>query len=403
MVVVGSAGNSADRPYITGSGVDVADAISVAQTHVPSAVAYASAGRSRRPRSPACTGTPTPSTGADHDRLQRHAQVRHPARLHGRGWAATRTPPASSHRPRRSHRPRCLRGQPQGRQRRRRRRTRRRHRQQRSQGAAPVAVLVRRAGHVHPGVRRATSSGSRYGNATQGRRWPRSGGRLRRRGGRHPAAAGHMVSTSSRGPSHSFVAIKPDIGAPGASVSAEAGTGTGETAFGGTSGAAPMVAGVGSPAARQAHPAASRREVKSVLMNTAETNILHEPVRSARRARTDHPDRRQARFASTRRSPSGTAAWAATDVGASALVRLPGGRQEDRAREDGHREELRELGPVVHDHAELPVRGRCRFRRRRRSTRRRASAVSRPKSTRRFDGRAPRSTRASCRSGPRSA
>src|SRR2546422_2298856 len=39
----------------------------------------------------------------------------------------------------------------------------------------------------------------------------------------------------------SFNAIKPDIGAPGASVSAEVGTGTGETAFGGTSGATPMV------------------------------------------------------------------------------------------------------------------------------------------------------------------
>ena len=37
--------------------------------------------------------------------------------------------------------------------------------------------------------------------------------------------------------------IKPEIGAPGASVSAIAGTGTGEGPFGGTSGASPMVAG----------------------------------------------------------------------------------------------------------------------------------------------------------------
>ena len=36
-------------------------------------------------------------------------------------------------------------------------------------------------------------------------------------------------------------AIKPDLGAPGASVSAEVGTGNGETAFGGTSGADSLV------------------------------------------------------------------------------------------------------------------------------------------------------------------
>lgn len=54
---------------------------------------------------------------------------------------------------------------------------------------------------------------------------------------------GQMVGSSSRGPSNQFQQIKPEIGAPGASLSLEAGTGTGETPFGGTSGAAPMVAG----------------------------------------------------------------------------------------------------------------------------------------------------------------
>ena len=54
---------------------------------------------------------------------------------------------------------------------------------------------------------------------------------------------GSMVGSSSRGPSMSFDAIKPDIGAPGASVSAIAGSGSETQAFGGTSGAAPMVAG----------------------------------------------------------------------------------------------------------------------------------------------------------------
>ncbi|HSG91475.1 MAG TPA: S8 family serine peptidase [Pseudomonadales bacterium] len=52
-----------------------------------------------------------------------------------------------------------------------------------------------------------------------------------------------IVGSSSRGPRNGDNAIKPDIGAPGASVSLEVGTGTGETAFGGTSGAAPMVSG----------------------------------------------------------------------------------------------------------------------------------------------------------------
>ena len=85
-----------------------------------------------------------------------------------------------------------------------------------------------------------------------------------------------MVSTSSRGPSHSGVNIKPDIGAPGASVSAEAGSGTGETAFGGTSGAAPMVTG-SAALTLQAHPGRTPSEVKSVLMNTADTNIMINP------------------------------------------------------------------------------------------------------------------------------
>lgn len=87
---------------------------------------------------------------------------------------------------------------------------------------------------------------------------------------------GSMVSTSSRGPNVSQVAIKPEIGAPGASVSAEAGTGTGETAFGGTSGAAPMVAG-SAALLLQAHPGRSPLEVKAALMNTGETNILINP------------------------------------------------------------------------------------------------------------------------------
>jgi subtilisin family serine protease len=51
------------------------------------------------------------------------------------------------------------------------------------------------------------------------------------------------VGTSSRGPAISGIRPKPDIGAPGAWLSAEVGTGDGQTNFGGTSGAAPVVTG----------------------------------------------------------------------------------------------------------------------------------------------------------------
>lgn len=87
----------------------------------------------------------------------------------------------------------------------------------------------------------------------------------------------NMVSSSSRGPTFSRNSIKPDIGAPGASVSAEAGTGTGTTAFGGTSGAAPMISG-SAAILHQAFPNRKPFEIKSVLMNTAETGIGINPI-----------------------------------------------------------------------------------------------------------------------------
>lgn len=57
------------------------------------------------------------------------------------------------------------------------------------------------------------------------------------------ALVNQTVSSTARGPDMSFNSIKPEIGAPGASISAEVGTGTERTPFGGTSGASPMVAG----------------------------------------------------------------------------------------------------------------------------------------------------------------
>jgi len=86
---------------------------------------------------------------------------------------------------------------------------------------------------------------------------------------------GQMVGSSSRGPSADNL-IKPEIGAPGASVSAIAGTGTDEGPFGGTSGATPMVTG-SAALLLQAQPALSPLELKAKLMNTGYTDIDTDP------------------------------------------------------------------------------------------------------------------------------
>jgi len=88
--------------------------------------------------------------------------------------------------------------------------------------------------------------------------------------------AGSMASTSSRGPS-SLQTIKPEIGAPGASVSAVVGTGDGEEAFGGTSGAAPMVSGAAA-LLLQAFPNRTPIQIKSMLMNSANTQVFTNPA-----------------------------------------------------------------------------------------------------------------------------
>ena len=103
---------------------------------------------------------------------------------------------------------------------------------------------------------------------------------------------GTMVGSSSRGPQHEDThLIKPEIGAPGASVSAIAGSGTGTGPFGGTSGAAPMVAGSaallleatggtkatanGTPNGRAVGHGLRPIEAKARLMNNAETDIIN--------------------------------------------------------------------------------------------------------------------------------
>ena len=87
---------------------------------------------------------------------------------------------------------------------------------------------------------------------------------------------GQMVGSSSRGPRNPDNLLKPDIGAPGASVSANYGSGTGTGAFGGTSGAAPMVAG-SAALILDAYPGLTPPEVKARLMNNGETEISTDP------------------------------------------------------------------------------------------------------------------------------
>ena len=89
---------------------------------------------------------------------------------------------------------------------------------------------------------------------------------------------GSMASTSSRGPNAGYSFIKPDIGAPGASLSAEAGTGNVNTIFGGTSGAAPVVSGAAA-LVLQAFPTLQPHEVKARLMGAADNNITTNPAR----------------------------------------------------------------------------------------------------------------------------
>ena len=88
---------------------------------------------------------------------------------------------------------------------------------------------------------------------------------------------GSMASTSSRGPSYDFGALKPEIGAPGASTSAVYGTGNGTEAFGGTSGAAPMVTGAAALLLEK-YPSALPTEIKARLMNGANKEVYINPA-----------------------------------------------------------------------------------------------------------------------------
>ena len=97
--------------------------------------------------------------------------------------------------------------------------------------------------------------------------------RGRRRSLGQLSRAGSLASTSSRGPRFDDNIVKPEIGAPGASVSAMSGSFTGTAAFGGTSGAAPMVTGAAA-LLLEAKDWYDVGFIKQILINTAETNVF---------------------------------------------------------------------------------------------------------------------------------
>ena len=101
-----------------------------------------------------------------------------------------------------------------------------------------------------------------------------------------------VVSSSARGPSYSFNSIKPDIAAPVRRSRLRPAQVAGQTAFGGTSGATPMVAG-SAALLIQAHPALPPAEIKALLVNTAETQIQTNPARPARSPGAHHTNWRR--------------------------------------------------------------------------------------------------------------
>ncbi|MBX3002024.1 MAG: CHRD domain-containing protein [Caldilineaceae bacterium] len=82
--------------------------------------------------------------------------------------------------------------------------------------------------------------------------------------------ASTITGSSSRGPRNHDGKIKPDITAPGASVSASVATGAGSGPFGGTSGAAPMVSGVAALLKSVYGYSLLPQQYKALLMNTGD-------------------------------------------------------------------------------------------------------------------------------------
>ncbi len=102
--------------------------------------------------------------------------------------------------------------------------------------------------------------------------------------------AGSVVGSSSRGPSSGEAfppnrfnyqygqLVKPEIAAPGNSISAVAGSGSATAPFGGTSSATPLVAGAAALLIAESWPITPPFEIKARLMNSAETAISLNPA-----------------------------------------------------------------------------------------------------------------------------
>src|SRR5690606_3987152 len=88
-----------------------------------------------------------------------------------------------------------------------------------------------------------------------------------------------MVDTSARGPRINDSRIKPEITAPGASVSAWVGSGAHSKPFGGTSGAAPVVAGAAALLKELYGNTLEPFQYRALLMNSADSAIsMVEPL-----------------------------------------------------------------------------------------------------------------------------
>lgn len=277
VVVVASAGNSADRPYVTGSPAATPAVISVAQTQVPSAVAY-----------------PLVVTGITPSVINNTALVDWAPLGSGFSGAVARLGrgcPAGSIAAGSPADPYFNGNDPSGK----------------------VALIDRGACAVSLKVDRATKAGAvaviiannvagdppsfSFGGGdlplaptiiislADGNRIKAALGAT----GVNPAVVatvnpavsvpliGSMVASSSRGPNVSFNQVKPEIGAPGGSVSAIVGTGAATGAFGGTSGSAPMVAGAAA-LLLSGRPDLEPMQIKALLMNGAETEIYINPA-----------------------------------------------------------------------------------------------------------------------------
>lgn len=280
VVVVVSAGNSADHPYIVGSPSIAAEAISVAQTQIPSALARLA----QLTVSPPPAGKPNPNTnlGIQDWALPTAAGTAGPFVYVGRGCPADAATPEDPYVP-----------VPAG-----------------TAIAGSILLIDRGICAVSLKVDRAGKAGAigvvlvdnvptavppvfafgggtnivptvsvtqAYGNAVKAVLAGVPAATANFRLTAEVPLVGSIVASSSRGPSISKVSIKPEIGAPGASLAAAVGTGTGVARFGGTSGAAPVVSGAAA-IMKQVHPTRSPMIIKALLMNSAEKEIRTNPA-----------------------------------------------------------------------------------------------------------------------------